>query len=160
VPSVAASADVEFRRQATEAIAGLTQAPSAYVDVLTAKQKALIVAIESVFTGALAIWILLRFDRLLEPVGIAVVLAIVVAGDIVTLIAMQRLAPTRITVGPGEGPEARGKALTDFESGSGRVSLRGESWEAHCDCAEPIRAGTTVRVIARSGLTLRVEPED
>jgi membrane protein implicated in regulation of membrane protease activity len=41
----------------------------------------------------------------------------------------------------------------------GRVKIKGELWRARTTTAEPIDAGTSVRVLAVEDLTLLVEPE-
>lgn len=41
----------------------------------------------------------------------------------------------------------------------GRVKIKGELWRATATTAEPIDAGTSVRVIAVEDLTLLVEPD-
>lgn len=41
----------------------------------------------------------------------------------------------------------------------GQVRVEGELWTARSTSAEPIPAGSTVRILAVDGLTLTVEPE-
>ena len=78
---------------------------------------------------------------------------------------MERLAPTRVSIGPGERQTdseiAAEKAIVDsgFEaSPAGRVSVRGESWAAirSPDDTEVLSAGMAVSVVDRIGLNLVV----
>ena len=125
---------------------------------LTAKQKWLIIGIETAFTAALAVWILLRLGRLFEPIGLFVAITIIVIGDLATALLMEHFAPTRITLEPGEANQMIGRAVGDFSiDGVGGVVLRGERWRAECSSERRLVAGEPVRVVARTGLTLRVE---
>lgn len=62
---------------------------------------------------------------------------------------------------PRFGPEtligARGRAVTECRP-RGTVRVQGEEWEARCDSG--VEAGGPVRVKAREGLTLVVEPTE
>jgi membrane-bound ClpP family serine protease len=62
---------------------------------------------------------------------------------------------------PLVGPEtligARGRAITDCRP-SGTVRVQGEEWQARCDAG--VDAGCPVRVLAREGLVLIVEPTE
>ena len=128
---------------------------------LSTRQKWWIIGVETAFFVALAVWVLLRLDRLFEPGALLVAAIIVVVGDIVTAVLMERFAPTRITIEPGEGAGRIGRAVTDFPSdGEGRVALRGERWRARAASPVPIAAGSRVRVVSRSGLLLHVEAID
>jgi membrane-bound serine protease (ClpP class) len=60
-----------------------------------------------------------------------------------------------VVTGAEEIIGSTGFALEDF-SGSGRVRVHGEIWTGRAD--RPLRAGQPVRVIARAGLILKVEP--
>lgn len=67
-------------------------------------------------------------------------------------------ARRRVVVsGAEEMQAAAGVALEDF-SGSGRVRVHSEEWQARSRV--PIRAGQKIRVVARDGLILTVEPAD
>lgn len=128
---------------------------------LTTRQKWWIIGVETAFFVLLAVWILIRLDRLFEPGALLVAAIIIVVGDIWTAVLMERFAPTRITVEPGETAGQIGRAVTDFSSdGEGRVMLRGERWQARSTGPARIAAGSTVRVVSRSGLLLHVEPVD
>lgn len=117
-----------------------------------------ILAAETVGFLALAGWVLTRLDRLFEPQSLLVALAIVVAGDLVTVLLMQRFAPTRITFAAGEMEGLRGEAVSGFgERLRGRVVVRGEQWAADVTGSDRIEPGDPVRVVSRGGLTLRVE---
>ena len=121
------------------------------------RQLWLVLLVETVFLGILAVWVLIRLDRLFEPVSLLVALAIIVVSDVIAVILMQAYAPTRITFSPGEG-ELTGQALDGFgASDRGRVLLRGEQWSARSKGSAPINPGDTVRVVSRRGLNLLVE---
>lgn len=128
---------------------------------LTRRQKWWVIGVETAFSVALAAWVLVRLDRIFEPVALLVAAIIIVVGDLVTVLLMERFAPTRITIEPGEDAGRIGRAVTDFSSdGEGRVVLRGEQWRARTRGRAPIAAGTKVRVVSRSGLLLYVETLD
>ena len=121
------------------------------------RQLWLVLLVETVFFAALAAWVLVRLERIFEPVSLLIALAIVVIGDLATVLLMQRFAPTRITFSTGEG-ELTGQALDGFgPRNRGRVLVRGEQWSARCSGTVPIAPGDRVRVASRSGLTLEVE---
>ena len=121
------------------------------------RQLWLVLLVETVFLGILAVWVLIRLDRLFEPVSLLVALAIIVVSDVIAVILMQAYAPTRITFSPGES-ELKGKALDGFgASDRGRVLLRGERWSARCQGSEPVNPGDSVQVVSRRGLNLIVE---
>ena len=119
----------------------------------------LVLGVETLALAALVAWILSRLDRLTEPSALLVGLIIIAAGDLATALIMQRFAPTAITLAPGESPGSIARALADFDgSGTGRVLLRGERWRARLSAGEPVRKDALVRIVARDGLTLVVEP--
>jgi len=121
------------------------------------RQLWLVLLVETVFLGILATWVLIRLDRLFEPVSLLVALAIIVISDVIAVVLMQAYAPTRITFSPGES-ELTGQALDGFgASDRGRVLLRGEQWSARSQGSGPINPGDTVRVVSRRGLNLLVE---
>jgi membrane protein implicated in regulation of membrane protease activity len=125
---------------------------------LSRRHRRWILGIETVCLLALAAWILFGIGELNDPLGWSVAIAIIGAGDLATVLLMQRLAPTRITLEPGEAAVRLGSALGDFNrDGYGRVLVRGERWRARCHGLKPISAGDEVRVVARQGLTLVVE---
>ena len=128
---------------------------------LSKRQKWWIIGVETAFFVLLAVWVLVRLDRLFEPGALLVAAIIIVVGDIWTAMLMERFAPTRITIEPGETAGQVGRAVSDFSSdGEGRVMLRGEQWRARSESAVPITAGTRVRVVSRNGLLLHVEVLD
>ena len=121
------------------------------------RQLWLVLLVETVFLGILAVWVLIRLDRLFEPVSLLVALAIIVISDVIAVVLMQAYAPTRITFSPGEG-ELQGQVLDGFGANDrGRVLLRGEQWSARSQGPGPINPGDTVRVVSRRGLNLIVE---
>ena len=102
--------------------------------VLSRREIWLLVGVETVFFAALAAWVLWRLDRLFEPIGIIGTIAIIAFGDVVTVLVMQRFAPTEITLNPGEAANAHGQVMSGFDNGStGVVLVRGERWRARCE---------------------------
>ena len=121
------------------------------------RQLWLVLLVETVFLGILAVWVLIRLDRIFEPVSVLVALAIIVVGDVIAVVLMQGFAPTRITFSAGEG-ELRGRAVDGFgTSDRGRVQLGGERWSARLLGTEPVHPGDPVRIVSRKGLNLLVE---
>lgn len=121
------------------------------------RQLWLLLLVQTLFFVALAAWILVRLDRVFEPVSLLVALAIIIIGDIIAVLIMQWFAPTRITFSPGEG-DLTGRALEAFNPGQrGHVLINGEKWTARCRGPAPVAQGDRVRVVSRSGLTLDVE---
>ena len=124
---------------------------------LDRRQLWLILLVQTVFFVALAAWILVRLDRIFEPVSLFVALAIIVIGDLAAVLMMQRFAPTRITFSAGEH-ELTGQALDGFAPGNrGHVLVNGEKWLARCRGSARIAPGDRISVVSRSGLTLDVE---
>lgn len=62
-----------------------------------------------------------------------------------------------VVTGTHELIGATAVVVRDFQ-GRGWVHVRGENWQA--ECAQPVRRGQAVRVVAVDGLTLRVVPND
>lgn len=96
-------------------------------------------------------------------------LIITFIGDVITAISMEAVAPTHITIGPGERqfdtdrPEERAVVVVGFdEAGSGRVRIRGETWRARQASGDRVslESGAQVKVVARDGLTLVVAAEN
>ena len=128
---------------------------------LSRHQVWLLLGVETAFLAVLAAWVLWRFDQLFEPFGIVVALGIIVAGDIVSAVLLQRYAPTRITLEPGEASHALAKVISGFgESAEGEVSVKGERWRARCEGSRNLAPGDSVDVVARAGLTLTVKAID
>lgn len=121
------------------------------------RQIWLVLLVETVFLGILAVWVLIRLDRIFEPVSVLVALAIIIVGDVIAVLLMQGFAPTRITFSAGES-ESIGQALEGFGSSErGRVVMGGEQWSARRTGSQPINPGDAVRIVARKGLHLIVE---
>ncbi|MDJ0918986.1 MAG: NfeD family protein [Woeseiaceae bacterium] len=98
-------------------------------------------------------------------VSLAVALACALLGDLAIAAWMERIAPTKVCVGPGERltdgeiPSDEAIVLSGFnESAEGRVSVRGETWAAARQPGDTVDlvAGTTVRIVDRDGLRLLV----
>jgi membrane-bound ClpP family serine protease len=120
-----------------------------------------IIAIETASLLVAAAWLLSRIDRLFEPAGLIVAAAIIAIGDVAMAIAMERRAPTRVLLGPGEGTAPVGRVMDDFDSqGEGSIAFRGERWRARHRDRERLRRGDSVCVVAREGLSLVVERAD
>ncbi|MGY6518102.1 MAG: NfeD family protein [Lysobacteraceae bacterium] len=105
---------------------------------------------------------LMLFDRDIPGYGIStgVLWGVGLGSAIMALgaaVMAGRARRRRVTTGTDELLGLTGRALADFQ-GVGRVHLRGEDWRATSE--RPVAAGQTVRVTAREGLTLRVEPVD
>jgi membrane protein implicated in regulation of membrane protease activity len=102
-------------------------------------------------------------DLSLEIV-IAISVALILAGDVALAFLMQAVSPTRVTLGPGdrryksELPEELGTVASSFRNRRGRVSVRGETWDARQanGCGGRLEAGGAVRIVDREGLTLVV----
>ena len=125
------------------------------------RQLWLILGVETVFFVALAAWVLVRLDRLLEPASLIIAATIIILGDIVTVLLMQRFAPTRITFAAGEAEGLFGEVVAGFGMEShGRVLVRGEQWTARLNGSRRVGPGDRVRVLSRGGLTLLVERAD
>jgi membrane-bound serine protease (ClpP class) len=75
-------------------------------------------------------------------------------GVVLTLLVRARRRPVSSGAETLIGAPAR--TLTGWSDRSGEVIVRGERWRARAD--EPIQSGQNVRVVARDGLTLLVEP--
>ena len=129
--------------------------------ILVHRQLWLILAVETVFFIVLAIWVLIRLDRLLEPASLITALVIIVVGDLVTVLLMQRLAPTRIIFSAGNAGKLFGKAVAGFgKEPYGYIVIRGEQWAARIRGQQLIEPGDRVQVVSRGGLTLLVEHAD
>ncbi|NTV95822.1 MAG: nodulation protein NfeD [Thiobacillus sp.] len=85
-------------------------------------------------------------------------IALVSAAFFFTVVWLALKARRRAVVSGAEAmSRAVGTALEDFD-GAGRVRIQGEDWQARA--RRPVRLGQTVRVVARDGLVLTVEPVD
>jgi len=128
---------------------------------ITRSQICLVLGVEALFLIMLAGWVLLQLDRLLEPTALSIAIAILVAGEIASALVMQRLARAQITLSPGEHGELLGQVISGFDGHrKGRVFVRGERWDAETEKPDRVAPGDQVRITARAGLTLRVEPTD
>lgn len=98
-----------------------------------------------------------------ERIAIALSCSLVV--DLAVAAWIERTAPTKVRIGPGEratdddSPADEAVVLTGFgSSSSGRVSVRGETWAAvrRADDDGDISIGSIVTVVDRTGLSLVV----
>ena len=127
---------------------------------MTRRQAWWILGLETFFLIVLAAWLLSRLGQLFEPTALAVAIAIVVVGNLITVLLMQRFTRTEITLSPGESAETFGRVVSGFnDSMTGQVSVRGEQWQATTVSPARLLPGDAVRVVSRRGLTLTVEPE-
>jgi membrane protein implicated in regulation of membrane protease activity len=85
--------------------------------------------------------------------------------DLFLATSMEAVSPTKITIGPGEKARHDSElnetavVISGFEeSAIGRVSVRGEAWNAKYGSGPPesLRPGTEVSILERDGLTLIV----
>ncbi len=128
---------------------------------LSRRQIWLVLGIETASLALLAAWVLWRFEQLFEPLGIVVALGIIIAGDIVSALILQRYAPTRITLEPGEEVQPSAEVIRGFgDSATGEVLIKGERWRARLEGAGKLATGDRVDVVARAGLTLVVKAVD
>lgn len=121
--------------------------------------------LSSVVTGSLAFLSLLYFTDWSVPKLVVASGFFVFLGDLTLAMTMEKVAPTRIAVGPGERhfhtERSSDKAivLSGFSTSSrGQVSVRGETWQAvRAPGDESILSeGMLVHVVERDGLTLVV----
>ena len=96
-------------------------------------------------------------------------LIITFVGDVITAISMEAVAPTRVTIGPGDRQfdadhlaEVAVVVVGFDDAGQGRVRIRGETWRARQAETDRVslQSGTEVRVVARDGLTLVVAADN
>ena len=87
-------------------------------------------------------------------------------GDLVLALGLEAVAPTRVTVGPGERLRSnsplrdRAKVVSEFSAdGVGKVSVRGEIWSARCISLEEanLSPGQEVGIAGRDGLKLLID---
>jgi membrane protein implicated in regulation of membrane protease activity len=123
------------------------------------------ILLSSVVTGGSSMLLITILTDLPLETAIKISAVLVLSGDIVLALLMEKISPTHILVGPGDrrlkddGPRELGTVIDDFENGSGSVSIRGESWQAiqAPGCRRRLKAESRVRVLERRGLTLVVE---
>lgn len=98
------------------------------------------------------------FDLLRDGQAIALALGVIILGDVLAAIGLAMIAPTRITLRPGERGPATATVAGSFTDGRhGRVRIHGENWPARLANGTPVPApGSRVRVIGRDGLVLIV----
>lgn len=128
---------------------------------LSRSHKRLILAIESGVLVAVAWWLLASTGRLYEPSAWLVALGLIAAGDIATALIMERLAPTRVLLAPGEAGHDSGTVVRGFGSDEhGVIRIRGEFWRARSPVSGRLGPGDRVRIVQRHGLVLEVEPAE
>ena len=117
--------------------------------------------------GGGAIFLLYALTNLGFVSILVVGVALIFLGDLLLAVYMEAVAPTGVSVGPGEKlrnsdvPAEEATVIADFDdAGCGRVSIRGETWRAmqSSETQESLTQGARVRVIRRDGLILIVTP--
>ena len=117
--------------------------------------------------GGGAIFLLYALTNLGFVSILVVGVALIFLGDLLLAVYMETVAPTGVSVGPGEKlrnsdvPAEEATVVADFDdAGRGRVSIRGETWRAmqSSEAQESLTQGARVRVIRRDGLILIVTP--
>lgn len=96
------------------------------------------------------------FDIALEVIGAMGMIASLVTAALIWLAVRAWRNP--VVSGDAAILDARGETLEAVDAGSGTAHLMGERWQVRCD--RPLEPGTPVRVVARDGLILRVEPDN
>lgn len=126
----------------------------------------LVLTIATLACGA-ATYMLLSDYRLEKSLWLACWLGLTLLGDVLVAISMEAVAPTKVRVGPGDRHldedlvHEVALVVADFnEAGKGRVSIRGETWNAMVapDATSKPCSGMKVQVVDRDGLTLIVKP--
>ena len=125
------------------------------------------ILLSSLVTGGGSFLLINALTDLPIETVIKISVVMILVGDLLLALWMQAVSPTRILVGPGDrrmkddSTDEIGIVIADFRSGSGSVSVRGESWRAvqAAECEHPLLAESRVRVLERRGLTLVVGPE-
>jgi len=118
----------------------------------------------TIVIGLTTAYLLDRFTGLQKLGFLGVLLFVMFVGDVLVALGMQKVAPTKVSIGPGERatcddlPAETATAIAHFDGNAGRVSVRGESWNARTESTSErsIRCGDVVRVRGRDGLTLVV----
>ena len=122
--------------------------------------------LSSVVTGSVAFLVLLNLTDWSIPKLVVASGFFVLLGDLTLAMTMEKVAPTKIAVGPGEcylhTDRSSDKAIVLSGFGSspdGRVSVRGETWQAIRAPGDDsnLSAGMIVNVFERDGLTLVFE---
>jgi len=128
---------------------------------LNRHHKLLILAIESAVLVIVAAWLLTSLGRLYEPAAWLVALGLIAAGDIATALIMERIAPTRVLLAPGEAGHDGGTVVRGFgDEECGVIRIRGEFWRARSPVPDRLGPGDRVRIVQRHGLVLEVEPAE
>ncbi len=115
-----------------------------------------------VFTAAVLYW----RGIVTDPIALILVALVGSAmGDLLMAASFEVIAPSRVTLGPGERAKKDDDLLelatvvSGFnDSAAGRVRARGEIWGARCYDGTPLSltVGVKLRIVERDGLTLLV----
>ena len=108
------------------------------------------------------------FTNIRVLIGAAILVSL--AGDLLVATAFEAIAPSKISLAPGERTRndqeasAEGVVESGFKSSAiGRVSTRGELWDARHHAGQPVELvrGDKIKIVGRDGLTLLVDdPEN
>jgi membrane protein implicated in regulation of membrane protease activity len=129
----------------------------------------LVIGATTLVIGAAAFLVLQFWTALALEQLILYWLIITLVGDMITAISMEAVAPTRVTIGPGDRQfdadhlaELAVVVVGFDDAGQGRVRIRGETWRARQaeDNRVSLKSGTEVRVVERDGLTLVVAADN
>jgi len=128
----------------------------------------LIIGITTLVIGAAAFLVLRFATRLTLEQVIFYWFVVTVVGDVITATFMEAVAPTRVTIGPGDRrfdadcPTEFAVVVSAFDdSRNGRVRIRGETWRARqaTNDTTSLSAGRQVQIVDRDGLTLIVSAD-
>ncbi|MBT8103853.1 MAG: NfeD family protein [Gammaproteobacteria bacterium] len=125
----------------------------------------LVILPTSVTVGGTTILLASSFTDWSVMARVAVAVGLTFLADLAIAASMEAIAPTRVSIGPGEKhldsdlvPE-KATIMSGFGSiAHGQVSVRGETWRAirAPDDTGTLTAGMSVNVVDRDGLTLVV----
>ncbi len=127
--------------------------------LLSRRQKWTILLVETGVLVLAATWLLSGIGRMAEPSAWLLALVLIALGDLATALIMQRIAPTRVLLAPGEAGRHSAAVVRGFgQSNAGVIQVRGEFWRARCAAGQLLRPGDPVHILERDGLVLEVEP--
>ncbi|MEO1246189.1 MAG: NfeD family protein [Pseudomonadota bacterium] len=123
-----------------------------------------VMLVSTAVIGLTVAFLLDRFTGLHKLGFLGALLFAMFVGDVLVALGVQKIAPTKISIGPGERatrsdlPAETATAISHFDAGDGRVEVRGETWKARAEpgAVRDIRGGDVVQVTDREGLTLVV----
>ncbi len=123
------------------------------------------IGVASLIIAASSALLLQTLDLLSREYGFWVILVCVAIGDLLVAFSFEAVAPSEVTIGPGEkiwkDSELRdvGEIVAGFDNVSeGRIRVCGEEWSAELseDHSNTLQLGDKVEIVGRNGLTLAV----